>query len=679
MRKTALFLVICLVATLFAGCAGTPVIYHEDCTCPVETNQEAPAATVSPAAPEAPAAEGALKTGLAVVAGVGDSKSATAEEAGEGKYDVTLVGVLVDDNGVIQDCVIDGVSTAVQFDASGALVTDVAVAPQTKNELGENYGMVAWGGAIAEWDAQAAALAKFAVGKTVEELKSGAIDETGKAPAGSDLATQATIYLGGYVAGIEKAVANAQHLGAQAGDTLKLVAVNEISGSAAATAEAEGLAQLYTTASALTFNGETITSCAIDAVQAKVNFDTTGTVTTDLTAPVLTKNELGENYGMVAYGGAIAEWDAQAAAFASYITGKTAADVAGIAVNEKTAPTDADLTTSVTIKIGGFQQLVAKAAEAAADNAGADAGALKTGLAVIAGIGDSKSAAADAAGEGKYDVTLVGVLVDDNGVIQDCIIDGIATSVQFDASGALVTDVAVAPQTKNELGENYGMVAWGGAIAEWDEQAAALAKFAVGKTVEELKSGAIDETGKAPAGSDLATQATIYLGGYVSGIEKAVANAQHLGAQAGDTLKLVAVNEISGSTAATAEAEGLAQLYTTASALTFNGETITSCAIDAVQAKVNFDTTGTVTTDLTAPVLTKNELGENYGMVAYGGAIAEWDAQAAAFASYITGKTAADVAGIAVNEKTAPTDADLTASVTIKIGGFQDLIAKAAQ
>ena len=672
MRKTALLLVFCLVATLFAGCAGTPVVY--ECTCPTDTAAAAPTTPAAPAVTEKPAAEGALKTGLAIVAGIGDSKSATAEEAGEGKYDVTMVAVLVDDNGVIQDCVIDGVATAVQFDAKGVLVTDTAAAPQTKNELGENYGMVAWGGAIAEWDAQAAALASFAVGKTVEELKSGAIDETGKAPAGSDLATQATIYLGGYVSAIEKAVANAQHLGAQAGDVLKLVATNEISDSTAATAEAEGLAQLYTTAAALTMKGQTITSCFFDAVQAKVNFDTTGTVTTDLTAPVQTKNELGENYGMVAWGGAIAEWDAQAAAFASYITCKTPAEVAGIAVNEKTAPTDADLTASVTIKIGGFQDLIAKAAGSATE-----AGALKTGLAVVAGIGDSKSATADEAGEGKYDVTMVAVLVDDNGVIQDCVIDGVAASVQFDAAGALVTDTSVAPQTKNELGENYGMVAWGGAIAEWDQQAAALASFAVGKTVEELKSGAIDETGKAPAGTDLATQATIYLGGYVSAIEKAVANAQSLGAQTGDVLKLVAVNEINGSTAATAEAEGLAQLYTTASALTFNGETITSCAIDAVQAKVNFDTTGTVTTDLTAPVQTKNELGENYGMVAWGGAIAEWDAQAAAFASYITGKTAADVAGIAVNEKTAPTDADLTASVTIKIGGFQTLVAKAAQ
>ncbi len=670
MKKIALLLVLSMVVTLFAGCAGTPVVY--ECTCPTET---VAAETEAPAATEAPVVEGALKTGLAVVANVGDSKSATAEEAGEGKYDVTMVAVLVDDNGIIRDCVIDGVSTSVQFDASGALVTDTAVAPQTKNELGENYGMVAWGGAIAEWDAQAAALASFAVGKTVEELKSGAIDETGKAPAGSDLATQATIHLGGYVSAIEKAVANAQHLGAQAGNTLKLAAVNEIDGSKAASAEEEGLAQLYTTVTALTMDGETITSCFIDAVQAKVNFDAAGTVTTDLTAPVQTKNELGENYGMVAWGGAIAEWDAQAAAFASYITGKTAADVAAIAVTDTTAPADADLAASVTIKIGGFQDLITKAAGTEVPS-----GALKTGLAIAANVGDSKSATAEATGEGKYDVTMVAVLVDDNGVIQDCIIDGISTSVQFDTYGSLKTHVdEEIVQTKNELGENYGMVAWGGAIAEWDAQAAALASYAVGKTVEELKSGAIDETGKAPAGSDLATQATIYLGGYVSAIEKAVANAQHLGAQTGDTLKLATIASLGSSKSADAENAGNAQLDADVTALTMNGETITSCVIDSLQAKVAFDAAGAVTSDVTAAVQTKNELGENYGMVAWGGAIAEWNQQAASMASYVTGKTAADVAGIAVDEGTKPTDADLASSVTIAIGGFQALIAKAAQ
>ena len=370
MKKFTLLMTLLLTAALLAGCAGTPVVYYTECTCPVGSHEavEAPAATEAapvqteaPAEPEAPAAEGALKTGLAVIAGIGDSKSATAEEAGEGKYDVTLVAVLVDDNGVIQDCVIDGVATSVQFDAAGALVTDTSVAPQTKNELGENYGMVAWGGAIAEWDDQAAALAKFAVGKTVEELKSGAIDETGKAPAGSDLASSATIYLGGYVAAIEKAVANAKHLGAQAGDTLKLASISSIASSQSATADKAGTAQLDCDVTALTVKDGVITSCYIDSLQAKVNFDAAGTITTDLSAAVLTKNELGEQYGMVAWGGAIAEWNAQAATFAAYVTGKTAQQVADIAVNEGTKPTDADLSTSVTIAIGGFQALIAKA------------------------------------------------------------------------------------------------------------------------------------------------------------------------------------------------------------------------------------------------------------------------------------------------------------------------------
>ena len=364
MKKISFLLILTMVIGMLSGCAGTPVVYYSDCTCPVDSHEVAPEATEPAEKPtEAPVlAEGALKTGLYISTGIGDSKSAAAEENGEAKYDVTMVAVLVDDNGVIQDCIIDGVSTAVAFDAAGAVVTDLTAAPQTKNELGDNYGMVAWGGAIAEWDAQAAALASYAVGKTVEELRSGAVNESGYA-ADADLASSATIYLGGYVSAIEAAVGNAQHLGAQAGDTLKMAATTGIDGSKNADAENAGNAQLDVTVTALTMNGEVITSCAIDAVQAKVSFDASGTITSDVSAPVQTKNELGENYGMVAWGGAIAEWDTQAASFAAYVTGKTPAEVAGIAVTETTKPAEADLSSSVTIAIGGFQALIAKAAQ----------------------------------------------------------------------------------------------------------------------------------------------------------------------------------------------------------------------------------------------------------------------------------------------------------------------------
>ena len=340
-----------LVISLLTGCMGTPVVV-EDCTCPSE-------GTTEPTTP-APVGEGAVKTGLAVITTAADSTSATAGEAGAVKLDSTVVAVTVDDEGIITSCIIDSIPATVNVDATGTITSDIAAAVSTKNELGADYGMVAWGGAIAEWDAQVAALCSFAVGKTVEELKTGAIDETGKAPAGSDLASSATIYLGGFVSAIERAVNNATHLGADAEDQLRLVTLNKLSSSTNATAEAEGVVQLDADIAVVTSKDGVITSCIIDSLQAKIAFDTTGTITSDLTAEIPTKNELGESYGMVAWGGAIAEWNVQAASFASYVTGKTADEVAGIAINEATKPADgSDLASSVTISIGGFQALIA--------------------------------------------------------------------------------------------------------------------------------------------------------------------------------------------------------------------------------------------------------------------------------------------------------------------------------
>ena len=346
-----------MVISLLTGCMGTPVVVN-DCTCPSEGGTTPTEPTTNPV----PVGEGAVKTGLAVITTATDSTSATAEADGAIKLDSTVVAVTVDDEGIITSCIIDSIPATVNVNATGTITSDITAAVPTKNELGADYGMVAWGGAIAEWDSQVAALCNFAVGKTVEELKTGAIDETGKAPAGSDLASSATIYLGGFVSAIERAVNNAKHLGADAEDELRLVTLNKLSSSTNATAEAEGCVQLDGDVAVVTSKDGVITSCIIDSVQAKIAFDTTGTITSDLTAEIPSKNELGENYGMVAWGGAIAEWNVQAASFASYVTGKTAAQIVGIAVDEATKPADgSDLASSVTISIGGFQALILKA------------------------------------------------------------------------------------------------------------------------------------------------------------------------------------------------------------------------------------------------------------------------------------------------------------------------------
>ena len=349
MKKGVIFLSAALSLSFLAGCAGTPVVYCPGCNCPQN------GAAVDSTTPGY-IADGAVKTGLAIVGSVSDSENAVAAA-----YDVTMVGVTVDRNGVIQSCRIDGMKTNVAFDNTGMITSDVNASILTKNELGEHYGMKAYGGAKYEWNEQAAALARYAEGKTVEELKSGAIDESGKAPQGSDLASTATIYLGGYVSAIEKAVANAQYLGAQVGDELRLASVHAVDSSKNAIGGEDGVAQLDCDVTVLTVKEDTITSCVIDSVQAKVNFDQTGTITTDVSVPMQTKDELGESYGMKAYGGAKYEWNEQAASFAGYVTGKTVQEVAEISVDERTAPAGVDLSSSVTIAIGGFQNLIIKA------------------------------------------------------------------------------------------------------------------------------------------------------------------------------------------------------------------------------------------------------------------------------------------------------------------------------
>ena len=341
MKRIITFLSLALCLSLLAGCTGTTVVYT-DCTCDgshiVDTT--------------VPVAEGAVKTGLAVLASA-KIENASAEAEGKASYDVSMVAVLVDDDGVIVDCFIDSLGADVTFDAAGTILSGAGTEVLSKYELGDDYNMMLYTGgkAVGEWYQQADALADYAVGKTVEELKNGAVGDTGYAQD-ADLATSATIYLGGYVAAVEAAVANAKHLGAQAGDELKLASINKV----------DEAGNLTSDVVAMTMNGDTITSCVIDSLQAVITVNADGTATP---GNMLTKNQLGFDYGMVAYtgGAAIGEWFEQAERFCAYVTGKTPAEVAGIAIDENTVPTEVDLVTSVTIKIGGFQALIAKAAK----------------------------------------------------------------------------------------------------------------------------------------------------------------------------------------------------------------------------------------------------------------------------------------------------------------------------
>ena len=360
-KLSAVALSLALSASLLAGCAGGT---GGNSASPSATPSATPAPTVSatPAPSETtPATGDAVKTGLSVITGVEKSKAAAADAEGLAQANIAIVAVTVGEDGVIDSCVIDTIQSKINFDTTGAITTDLTTTFLSKNELGDDYGMRKASAIGKEWNEQAAAFAAYAVGKTVDQLKGIAVNEKG-APTEADLTASVTIPTGNFVAGIEAAVKSAADLGAKKGDKLGIASVTTMSKSKNAAADAEGVAQAYATMAAVTTNGKTITSCTINAVQANVKFDAAGVITTDLAAAVASKQELGDTYGMRKASAIGKEWNEQANAFAAYVTGKTVDEVKGIAINEKTAPTEADLTASVTMSVGDIITVIEKAA-----------------------------------------------------------------------------------------------------------------------------------------------------------------------------------------------------------------------------------------------------------------------------------------------------------------------------
>lgn len=304
------------------------------------------------------------KTGLAVITSIAKSKDASAEGDGTAQVDSTIVAVLVDKAGKILDCKIDTAQTKVSFSAEGLLTTDVATLFKTKQELGTEYGMIGNSAIGKEWNEQATALAEYVIGKTVDEVKGIAVNENG-APTDADLASSVTVGISGYVAAIEKAVANAKEIGASTDDKVGIATTTDIAKSKDASAEGDGLAQAYSNYAVVTMNGDKITSCIIDASQGNVNFSTVGGVTSDLAAAVQTKQELGDAYGMKGSSAIGKEWYEQANAFAEYVTGKTVAEAKGIALTDEGVAADADLAASVSVHVGPFIANVEKAANSA--------------------------------------------------------------------------------------------------------------------------------------------------------------------------------------------------------------------------------------------------------------------------------------------------------------------------
>ena len=277
----------------------------------------------------------ALKMGVGITAEISDIKDADGELNGLADGVATIAAVLLDKDGKIVKCAIDTANNALEFTSEGKAV--VAGELLTKSELGDNYGMKK-AGVKKEWYEQKDAFISVVIGKTIDEIK--ALEREGK---GIDeiIDTGCTIKISEFILALEKSVKNATDSNATIDNTLQVAIVTSQSDKKDATEEAKGLNEFSLTfVATATDTDKKIVASKTDALSFAVEFDTKGVSETEFGKDVATKRDAGDNYGMVANGGAKKEWYAQADAFDAQIIGKTADGITALADNTGKAGKD---------------------------------------------------------------------------------------------------------------------------------------------------------------------------------------------------------------------------------------------------------------------------------------------------------------------------------------------------
>ena len=117
-----------------------------------------------------------VKFGAGLYVSTPSVTDATEDKEGSGKLDVTFAAITVANDGKIVSCELDTASNTVKFTSDGKSIANDEF--KTKYEYGNDYNMVAYGGAVKEWFEQAEAFDAACVGKTADEI-AGLVAEDG--------------------------------------------------------------------------------------------------------------------------------------------------------------------------------------------------------------------------------------------------------------------------------------------------------------------------------------------------------------------------------------------------------------------------------------------------------------------------------------------------------------------
>jgi uncharacterized protein YuzE len=314
---------------------------------------------------------------------------------------------------------------------------------------------------------------------------------------------------------------------------------------------------------------------------------------------------------------------------------------------------------------------------------------LKLGLGIVTSIAKSKDAQGDSTAVGQIDSIIAAALFDKDGKVVKVDIDTAQSKVNFDKNMKVTSDKTAEVKTKKELGDKYGMRKASSIGKEWYEQIAELEKWMVGKTVDEIKAMKVkarDASHPAvPDVPELTSLVTISVQDYIAALEKAYQNAVEV--KDAEKLGLGHVVSIAKSKDYSVDAKGqetlpVAQADCVVAAAAFDKDgKVAGVLIDNAQTRVNFDKNGKVTSDKTAPIKTKKELGDAYGMGKVSSIGKNWYQQIAELEKWMVGKTVDEIKAMKVKARDAehpavPDVPELTSLVTITV---QDYIAAVAE
>lgn len=240
--------------------------------------------------------------------------------------------------------------------------------------------------------------------------------------------------------------------------------------------------KIHAVAAAVLLDGEgKLLDVTFDELEAALSADGSGVVS--MPTDLRTKRQKGADYPLAEVSSLKKGWTEQADAFASYLKGMTAEQIAHLETDEAGKAKDADLLSHCTIAVEQYRRAVEKAC-ANADVLGAAKGD-RVGLGIeVKNASSDVTATDDKDVNAQLDVTIVALTADSDGRVTSAVGDMVEPALTVGSDGGVVAPDTV--RSKLEQGDDYGMRGASSLGKEWYEHSQGFCSYLKGKTAAQL-------------------------------------------------------------------------------------------------------------------------------------------------------------------------------------------------